>query len=247
MRLRPQQLDSKTLLYFITTLLAQLPGELSDFNTMELQLELGTRIVRLLSAGNGTPPLTPLLSRLYVERAIEIIRNGRSLDELPVSVGEAYFEFVLRLVRDADVSDTGKALEVVKRLARASLGDRLIPGRLTLQKANEITASSEDKQSQVLRKLIASGLLSENTVGLQPGVQFTLDPVAEFCAAYSYTEECGFSMPAWQSLAVILRKALPPPVGFRGALLAVIRAYADKGVCSRCVATARKPTNRQYR
>jgi photosystem II stability/assembly factor-like uncharacterized protein len=231
--LRPKALESKTLLDFVIRLLSNLPPELSSLNTMELQYELGIRISRLLFTESAGAPLTPLLVRLNVERAIDLLRAGRSLDELPGSVGEAYVEYVLQLVRAAGVPDSVLALDLVKVLAKTSLGDRFTPGRFSVQRTlGAVAAGTEEAKLAAIEKLIAAGLLMEETVGLQVLCQFALDPVAEFCAAYAYAEECGFDMKRWGELRDKLKRGDGSATGFRAAVVSVIRAYSAKGLCT---------------
>lgn len=231
--LRPKPLDSKTLLYFITTLLSHLPEELSALNTMGLQLDLGTRIVHLLNSGSDQSPLTPLLARLYVERAIDLIDSGKALDELPRSIGEAYLEFVQLIVRTANISDNILALALVKILAKASLGDNFLPGRFNLQRALDASGiGAAEARMDIFRKLLSAGLLGKEDVGLQVLCQFALDPVAEFCAAYSYAEECGFDTNRWRDLIGRVTTNGHSAKGFKTALFSIVMAYSGKGLCT---------------
>ena len=53
---------------------------------------------------------------------------------MPGSIAEAYFDYVLQLVRAAEVPDRVLALDVVKGLAKAATGTRFIPGPFNLQR-----------------------------------------------------------------------------------------------------------------
>lgn len=231
--LRPKPLDSKTLLEFVIRLLADLPEELSSRNTVELQYELSIRIARLLPTGSANAPLTPLLVRLIIARAVALLREERSLDELPDSIGEAYIDYVRQLARAAEVPDRVLALDVIKALAKASTGERFTPGRFNLQRSlDAIEARTEESRLAAVERLIAAGLLNKESVGLQTVCQFALDPIAEFCSAYAYAEECGFDMTRWRELRDKLDRTEDSATGFRSALVAVIRAYSPKGVCT---------------
>jgi hypothetical protein len=231
--LRPKPLDSKTLLEFVIRLLADLPDELTDRNTMELQYDLSIRIARLLPTGLNAAPLTPLLVRLIVGRAVALLEQGRTFDELPASIAEAYFDYVLQLVRTAEVPDRILALAVVKQLAKASTDTRFVPGPFNLQRALDAIKSGTDEHRLVAaERLIASGLLVKENVGLQVISQFVLDPIAEFCSAYAYAEECGHDLVLWRELRNKVKGAGDSATGFRSALVAVVRAYSTKGLCT---------------
>jgi hypothetical protein len=63
-------------------------------------------------------------------------------------------------------------------------------------------------------------------------LSFALDPVAEFCAAYAYTEELGFDLEAWSGFRQQVLAGPGAPTGFRLALDLVIRASVRKGICT---------------
>jgi hypothetical protein len=229
----PTPLDSNTLLYFITSLLARLPEERSTLNTMELQLDLGNRIVHLLRSSENETPLTPLLVKLYVERAVELLFQGKTMDELPKTIGEAYFDFVLQLLRGSDIGDTAVALESLKALSVLSLGDQFAPGRFGWERAVEALLPIAGTGAQViLNKLVSAGLLATERMGLQVLVQFVLDPLAEFCAAYAYAQRCGANRSEWRKLAASVKGAAEGAHGFRTALSSVVSAYCVKGLCT---------------
>ena len=67
------------------------------------QLELGRRLAEVAMLDDAELPITPLLVRLYVERALHLLDKGRNLDELPGSIPEIYFDY-LRQVNPKSVT-----------------------------------------------------------------------------------------------------------------------------------------------
>ncbi len=232
-QLIPMPLDSRTLLHFITSLLSDLPDNVHVLNTMELQLELGHKIAAVMNTAARDIPLTPLLVKLYVDRAVDLLTRGQSLDELPSSIAQAYFDFIHLLIRQESPSNQAAMLASIKALARLSLGDRLIPAKFSFDSASRaIRPIVGDNAITIIKSLIFAGILNEEDVGLGTAVQFALDPLAEFCAAYSYVEEIAFDTAKWRSFVDNLRAVTSINAGFRLALGLVLKECVSKGICS---------------
>lgn len=228
----PKPLNSGTLLHFITSVLASAPGDVNEFNSMEFQLDIGMRIARIMTTAGTEIPLTPLLAKLYVDRAIELMRAGRSLEDLPSSIAEAYFDFIRLLLRREPALDQVAALACIKKTGQLSLGVRFIPSPLGIRTLlDELRAVVADRSILVINTLVAAGVLEEKEMGLGKMISFSLDPVAEFCAAYAYTEELGFDLAAWKCFRDKVLSA-GAPAGFCSALDLVIKSAAQKGICS---------------
>ena len=228
--LLPKPLDSRTLLYFITLLLSRLPEEQVVLNTLELQLQLGTRIVQVIKTSVGDLPLTPLLVSLFVSRAIDLLSEGLDLDGLPRSASEAYFDFIRQLIRDR-VDDSESVLAAIKELAEVSLGEHFVPSKITLEQAlRTLRPILADRSGQVVQSLLMSGLLVAEEIGLTKTLQFALDPVAEFCAAYSYVEKCGNDSEKWREFARKVSEADTTASGFSAATICVVESYSGRGL-----------------
>ena len=97
--LYPQPLDPTSLLHFMTSLLTRYadetpPGGRRALATINEQLELGKRLaalIRVRGKRDQEVPILPLPVRIFVDEAVRLVREGRSLDELPPSLPEAYF------------------------------------------------------------------------------------------------------------------------------------------------------------
>ena len=234
----PKPLDSRTLLRFITSVLAAASEDIDAFNSMEFQLDLGIRIARIMTTAGTEIPLTPLLAKLYLDRAVELMRTGRSMDELPTSIAETYFEFIRLLLRREPALDQVTALACIKKMGKMTLGRRFVPSKVGLVEVlAEFRSIVADRGISVIRTLVAAGVLKEEELGLGKAVSFALDPVAEFCAAYAYTEELGFDLEAWSGFRQQVLADPGAPTGFRVALDLVIRASVRKGICAAEVAS----------
>ena len=128
----PKQLDSRTLLHFITSVLASESKDIDAFNSMQFQLDMGIRIARIMTTAGTEIPLTPLLAKLYLDRAIELMRTGQSMDELPTSIAETYFEFIRLLLRREPALDQVTALACIKKIGKMTLGRRFVPSKVGL-------------------------------------------------------------------------------------------------------------------
>jgi hypothetical protein len=230
--LYPKALDSKTLLYFITALLSRLPDDKAHLNTMQLQLELGNRVVRAMASEGQEIPLTPLLVTLYVDRAVDLLSQNQGLDNLPSTIAEAYFDFLRHLFRDTGQIGTDRMLAAVKIIAKLSLGDRYVPTKFSfdsaLRSVETVLGASSDAG---LRGLMASGILIEEELGLGRSLRFVFDPLAEICAAYAYVEDFGTDMAKWEQFLARLKQLDSAASGFRAALALVAQTYGPKGLC----------------
>jgi len=96
------------------------------------------------------------LVTLYVERAIDILSRKQSLDDLPSTVAEAYFDFLRQLFRDTAQIGADRMLAAVKATAKLSLGERFVPARFSsdaaLRTIEPIAGSASDAP---LRSLVA--------------------------------------------------------------------------------------------
>ena len=233
LELRPKPLDSGTLLLFITATLSDLPEEKRAFNTMELQLEIGNRIVRMLDSPRKDILLTPLLVKLYIDRAIDILARGAEFDQLPHDLAGAYVEFILSILRSNDFADESAALEALKTIARLVVGRNFIPGKVQWKAAEEALQNArEHVPSLILDRLMKAGLIAVDRNGLELMLQFVLDPLAEYCAAFAYAQECGFDLSKWEDLARKLNSWKSLATGFQTALESVAKSYAEQGICS---------------
>ncbi len=228
-RLFPQALDSSTLLYFVQTLLTR-----GVFGTSQEQLELAQRIVAMIRVGRKEMPMTPLLVRLYVTKATALASRGASLDELPRSIPEAYFDY-LRNVNPEDSSRNGmtaeEMLQAAELIAELALRGNLVPKevlRSELRKQLLQSGWPAPARLDPVERLISNGVLVERAVAAETFVRFILDPVAEYLGGMAMARECGKDAARWQQLlqAVDLHHEEAP--GFRNALLVLVQTYGKE-------------------
>jgi hypothetical protein len=227
----PMPLDSSTLLYFLTALLAQHRGAASEqLDNMEWQLDLGSRLARLISVGDMRVPLTPLLVKLYVSRALALLEEGRSLDELPLSIPEAYFEYIRTVVASEERS-TGELtliLRTAKVLSQLALEADFVPKPVEYEACAKHLADLSPEAEGAIQKLTAAGILIRTDSGLSTTLRFALDPLAEYVGAYSYLESYGNDS---AKLSALLRRVDECGVaaqGFRAALQIVLRTRESR-------------------
>jgi photosystem II stability/assembly factor-like uncharacterized protein len=242
----PQPLDSSTLLSLMVALLDEFRRKELDRTTSSPeglgiveQLHLGKQLAQLTNiAGGGGIPITPLLVKLYVEKAVSLYATGTSLDELPSSVPDVYFDY-LRLVnpKAPDTSEPSVAnwlpdelmLRIVRILAKLALAEILRPGQWFVE--HEARAAIAECSSLLhaaadpLKRLVDNGVLQLRSLGAEVIFGFTLDPVAEFAAAYQYAVENGAERERWALFEERVKNLPVVPTGFLSALSITIRAY----------------------
>jgi hypothetical protein len=158
--LYPQPLNSATLLSFMTSLLYVLLADGNDdgqassqpFSSIQEQLKLGQRLAGLIrlqtEKGEQDVPLVPLPVRLFIEQAVRLLREGKQVDDLPLSLPDVYFRH-LRQVNPEDPSaqhflDGDRMLKVAKLLGKVAVGKDYIPKEFFRNDAlAELKAASE--------------------------------------------------------------------------------------------------------
>jgi len=230
----PEPLDSSTLLHFVTSLLRILWSEKTGtraFSKIEEQTGLGNRLARLISVrterGEEEVPLIPLPVRLFVEQAVQLVDDGRALDELPASLPEVYF-LHLRRVNPQDPSlphylHNDRMIKIAKILGRLALEPNFIPkefSRAQALAALKAAGESATETSDPIERLKLNNVLIEKEGGFDIRLRFALDPIAEFLAAAEYQEQCGSDQTKWD--AVMERSSQAP--GFQSALKLVRQA-----------------------
>jgi len=232
----PLPLNSQTLLHFITMILLPV-HDVPAVAEIVTQFELGRRLAAIGKTMNEGFQLTPLLVRIFLDRAVEVLRRDGDLDELPSRPTEIYLDFVRLLLSSHPSADRDEYLSAVKVLALLTLGTRFVPGRVPYAAASAaILAASIKNPTKCLDALVAAGILSEEEEGLTRSVRFVLDPLAEVCSAYAYAERCGSDLSQWAQLGRNLASAGGLAAGFDRCLKAVITTYAAKGICSAAAA-----------
>jgi len=230
----PEPLNSATLLGFMIALLRAFLGTNEDgrpFATIREQCALGERLASLIQLrtdlGERDVPLTPLPVRLFVEQAVQLVREGKSLDYLPSSLPEVFLRQI-RIVNPENTSlanfiPTDRLLKVAFTLAKISLGADFVPKEFSRSDAIEEIGEPEHNSDPV-RRLVLNTVLIEKQGGRESRLRFALDPVAEFLAAVWYGERCGSDRGKWDE---IKNRAVIAP-GFRVALELVQQAYWPK-------------------
>jgi hypothetical protein len=104
----PQALDSGTLLNFMTLIIKYYfqnreESEARPFSTIKEQLELGNRLADLITVRTGIGensreiPMLPLPVVLFISDAVSLVKQGRSLEDLPKSLPDVYAKYLRRI------------------------------------------------------------------------------------------------------------------------------------------------------
>jgi hypothetical protein len=208
-RLYLQPLKEENIAHFITGLLTLLPPP-SPFPNLSSNAEFLGRFATVIRLGEKEVDVTPLLVKLYVDRAVEAKRAGASLDDLPRSIPELHFAYLQR-VNPQDLAAANRLsdedmLRAAEPLGRLSLGEDLVP-REFLKSAARTTLSAlgwdDPSKLDPIARLIENGVLREATAGTDNLLRFTLDPTAEFLTAFALAKECGTDIVKWKARLVV--------------------------------------------
>lgn len=170
----------------------------------------------------------PLPVRLFVEQALRLIREGKGLGDMPLSLPEIFADH-LRQVNPNDPKverylEMNRMLKVAKVVAKLSLGSDLVPKEVT---RNALEAALKDAGETVrdscdpLKRLVLNGVLTERTQGTALLYRFALDPMAEYIGAEAIADDCGADHERWKNVLEVSNGA----PGFQTALRLTRQAY----------------------
>lgn len=220
----PLPLDSNTVMFLVTALINR--SNVGHFARLEEQSSLVNRLAKMISVpGKPDHTVTPLLVRLFVDRALTLVSQGESLDHLPRSIPATFADEL----RDKNPTDAGaphfmlhdQMFRAARLLARESLGDNYVPQEITLDKARDVLRAAGWTNPATLdpvTRLQMNGALILRDEGTRTTVSFALDPVAEFLAAESYVEEIGMDIDRMEALRAKVISQGEPASGFLAAL-----------------------------
>jgi hypothetical protein len=204
-------------------------NELETRITTSSQLDLGRRLAELSMLNGDELPITPLLVRLYVERAVGLLAQGKDLEELPNSIPEVFFEYLKQVNPESKTAEhfiaSSELIRLCCALGRLSLGETLIPGAFTGWEAEQ-SIPQVAHHPESLTRLVANGVLTSTARGPDQAYLFTSDPVAEFTGAFAWAQYCGQDAAKWRSLAALMASQNGKCDGFRLALALTLNAYS---------------------
>ncbi|HII4382567.1 TPA: hypothetical protein ACY4P7_004686, partial [Vibrio parahaemolyticus] len=202
-------LKSENLMGFVNDILQENLEEGSALTGFKIQLDLAQSLANAMTLRGKELPVTPLLVNLFVTKAIENAMTTESaLTHLPQNIPEVYFEH-LRSVNpeSADAKNylpQEAMIEITKLAARITLGDDFVPKRVNIielrEKLSKARIAMIEAGTDPIARLLDNQVLEQRLVGGSTQVGFTLDPVAEYVAAFSYGEECGSDPVRWNNL-----------------------------------------------
>jgi hypothetical protein len=191
--LYPLLLDQKRVVPFIVDYVSRLPNA-DPLQGGRKLLKLGDRILELAEQGGEATPVTPLLVTMFVDGAINRAQSSASLDSLPQAVPEIFIDYLKRVYRAPSTithqSAEGEFIGAASVLARASLGNRLVPSDFSPDEAIAALVTTElgDRAKALLDELINGGVIERRTFGNIAILRFGLDPVAEFLTAIHFVD-----------------------------------------------------------
>jgi len=237
----PQPLNSASMLFFMTSLLATFAvnknesgsGEVGPLGTMTEQLKLGQLLASLIQLrtpdGKQEIPMLPLQVRLFVEQAIDFLSIGKSLDDLPTSLPDVYVQYLKQVNPKTSASNSlsdDEMLRVAKTLGKLALQPNYMPKEFSPEAARDALQSNgwaSFDPIDPIERLKSNGVLFHREIGPYTRLRFALDPIAEFLGAFAYAEECGANQDSWNR---ILESSEAAP-GFQIALKLIHQAYGS--------------------
>jgi hypothetical protein len=238
----PQPLTSTTLLHLLTTLISMNrfnPDEnqpKSDaFSSIEDQLELGKKLASLIQGNAGGRLITPLIVKLFVDRAIELVEKQDSIDNLPNSIPEVYFDYLRRVNPSGDgianqVPDD-EMMRAAEVLGELCLGKDFVPREFTRSNARLVLAQEGwvyPGPLDPIQRLVDNGVLVERVSGTDTFLRFLLDPLAEFLGAMACSRRCSDNAERWHDLIQRVEELTDSALGFKMALCLIREVYGKE-------------------
>jgi hypothetical protein len=176
-------------------------------------------------------PILPAPVRIFVDEALRLIRDGRSFDDLPHSLPEAYFRY-LEQVNPKTPGARNRMkdeamLEVAKLLGRLAVESDFVPKEFSKDSARDRLRAAgwtDTDELDPIQRLLDSGVLTEKKTGGYYALRFELDPIAEFLAAAAWAKECGSNAGLWADL----KRKSAAASGFQIALSLTLQTYTPK-------------------
>jgi hypothetical protein len=171
--IRPQGLTIEVLDRVLDDLIAANVGS-KRFNHVDRE-ELRTRIRSLISdAGEGDkePQVPMIFIKLTIDRADQLLSEGKQLADLPTSLAELVTEYTEQLLRNEP--DFTLTVWKARIAGQVCMGNERRP-------ASRPGTSYDAKglSREVLDKFVAAGLMVQSGYKSDPFFKFALDPVAE--------------------------------------------------------------------
>lgn len=225
-RVFPLPLRTTSLMAFMAGLLRDAPSD-AHFDRVASQVDLAHRLMVMITIDGRELPLTPLVVKIFVDRAVQLARTDASLSELPKSIPEAYFEY-MRAVNPKDeggphVMTDEAMLKAARLVAVAALGNNYIPKALDSEAIRPILESAgwtrANGDVDPIERLRLNGVLVQRFAGSRVRWEFALDPVAEYLAADEYLIRLYGDVAALKLLLSAVESAGMLAKGFYGALV----------------------------
>lgn len=161
-----EPLDPSDILRFLTNLLMNRTN--NRFMDITDQLEIARRLAALTQFDRDRVPMTPLLVKLFAERALSLSEQGSSIEDLPTSIPDLYFEFLRKVnPQDPGVANRMHHDEMLKAaglLAKLSLEPDFVPKEFVLWKARALLSENGwnfPASRDPIERLLDNGVLEQ--------------------------------------------------------------------------------------
>lgn len=227
-------LDSRTVMGFIETLI-QHSDESQKLMSLNSKASLVNEFAKVITVSNKEERITPLLVSLFVQIKLAQIAASPSEEPqfIPTNIPEIYFEYLNR-VNPSDQAVPNylpkeKLLRVAGLLACLELGDDFRPKRIDRHEVEKALAKENLLADGMnpLQRLIDNQVLEQRREGSDYLIAFTLDPVAEYLAAFAHGKRCSKSADAWQKLIADVDAQGKQANGFLTALRITHQIYSS--------------------
>ncbi len=223
--LYPERLTAERLIPFIFEYLRR-RGE-DDLFTPREQIVLGERVLMLAETGGLTTAVTPLLATLFVESAVERIRAGKSLDDIPDQIPEVFLDYIRRLDPSTGDGDIGhdELIRGARILAQASLGETFTPKDFRYHDGLAALQINHERATSLIQRLVSISVVERRDVGGIALLRFGLDSVAEYLAAIAWLDGLANKRDAWVSFVARVQATQGYPKHFDSFLVALSTCY----------------------
>jgi HEAT repeat protein len=179
--------------------------------------------------------ITVLIAKMYAEQMVaakEADAGARaSAHDMPRNLPDLMLSYVNNLNEQvkAERQDIEKVIRVAKVAAWECLKHTCRP--TTVKRADVLKALSNEVDAETLLKYLIGRLQLIQTAGpISDLVRFSLDPLAEYLAAFYLVERCGKFEDLWKEFFDTTEKEPGAPETIKGFLLAVRDCCLEKGI-----------------
>jgi SPFH domain / Band 7 family len=171
--IRPQELTIEVLDRVLDDLIAANVGSrrFNDADRETLRMRIRS-LIKDAGEYEKERQVPMIFIKLMIERADQLLKEGKQLAELPSSLAELVTEYTEQLLRNEQ--DLTLAVQQARMAAQVCMGKERSPAA-----RSENTYAAKGASKEILDKFVTAGLMAKSGDKSDPFYKFALDPIAE--------------------------------------------------------------------